>query len=35
MLALTEPTTPLKNADQGGSFCFLRKNAQVDPEKDQ
>ena len=35
MLVLTEPTMPLNNADQGGSFCFIRGNSKVDPEKDQ
>ena len=35
MLVVTEPTTPLNNADQGGSFCFSGEMQQVDPEKDQ
>ena len=35
MLVVTEPTTPLNNADQGGSFCFSGEMQQVDPQKDQ
>ena len=35
MLVVIEPTTPLNNADQGGSFYFSGEMQQVDPEKDQ
>jgi hypothetical protein len=32
-MKLTEPTTPLNDADQGGSFFYSRGNAKVDAEK--
>ena len=34
MINVIEPTTPLNNADQGGSFFYSRRNVKLDPEKD-
>lgn len=34
IIVLTEPITPLNNADQGGSFFLFKGNAKMDPKKD-
>lgn len=35
IIILTEPTTPLNNADHGGSFYLFKEKFKLNPEKDQ
>lgn len=35
IIILTEPTTPLNNADHGGSFYLFKEKIKLNPEKDQ